>query len=253
LLEATKDSDKEDIPKKDRPYYHKLDYHNSRFHNAFLAVVHQNSTKSVNDLSAEERKLIDNPFYLPRVVENLLRYLLPYYPLRSKSIQSLVATTTTGNPATNSAVELRFRLVKQETVQNVKYLKASRFFIVIDTEKRILEYYYEMNFPRRKRKRDNKEEQRLCGVAEDVLSKKPATEKWKAWRKTKKTVGGLHSETAVAKNGAGKLTTHIDKLKTHVSSYNILLLLMTFIFYVNLLIKHCLFSATACISTQSTF
>ncbi|XP_052132110.1 uncharacterized protein LOC127751898 [Frankliniella occidentalis] len=100
-------------------------------------------------------------FYIPKVVDYLLRYL-----------QSLVITQGE-NPLTNSAVELRLKLLKKEDLNSEKHVKASRYIrqSIENTEARILEYYYEANFKRIRR--------RAQGPAVHLIRKKRPRETWK--------------------------------------------------------------------------
>jgi hypothetical protein len=88
-----------------------------------------------------------NPLRIPTAVKFLLRYILPFYALWSRYSQGMLLPHKE-NPEANHAVELRFKLVKDETWVRKKYRKANRYVrrMISDSERRILRYDFPTNF-----------------------------------------------------------------------------------------------------------
>ena len=137
-----------------------------------------------------------NPFYVPKVVPYLLRHLLPYFPLWSRYLQSILLPDA-DNPLSNSPAELGFCQKKTETLNKKKNWKASRYLAksLEDVEQRILVHPYPCSqFRSRKRKGASPEE--------EFPMKKPREEKWKKNKNLRKP-GGLYSKREGASYGKG--------------------------------------------------
>ncbi|KAK3916264.1 Sentrin-specific protease [Frankliniella fusca] len=95
-----------------------------------------------------------NGLNVPGGADYLLRYMLPYYPMWSRYVQTMVLPDST-NPLSNSAVELRFKLLKEETWVRKKYSKVNRFVrhTIKDTHERILSYQFPANFKKYKKRK----------------------------------------------------------------------------------------------------
>lgn len=170
-------------------------YKDSPFYKAFI------QTEENFELEVDENAK-ENPYYVPKIIKYLTRYLLPFYPFWSRYNQCQIIPNAT-NPLTNSATELRIEQAKNKTMKRRKHVKAHRYIreILKDSEKRILEYSYDANFKRinYKRKRDTDREE-----SAEIKAKKPHQEIWVRQPKSSRPPGGIYSKEG-ASNYANKM------------------------------------------------
>ncbi|KAK3910674.1 40S ribosomal protein SA [Frankliniella fusca] len=142
-------------------------YQSSPFYEVFKMTADQVREEIKFDVTGDET-LKDNPYHIPTIIDYLLKYYLPFYPLWSKYMQCLLINTE--NPLTNAHAELGCKEVKEELLKKKKHLKAPRYFkrYVIDTEKRVLEYKYPANCHRIKRR---KLEEDSCKKVKDNMER----------------------------------------------------------------------------------
>lgn len=151
-----------------------------------------------------------NQFHVPKVINHLLQYMLPFYPLWSRYLQCLLLPQSE-NPLSNFAVELRIRQVKKEAMNNMSYVKAPRVvrILVLDAENRILELKYDTNIWKGKRKRTATQD------GDELPAKTRAKEMWKRAAARLKTVGGIHSKKETA-DYASRLIEKVCKESTSI-------------------------------------
>lgn len=173
------------------------------------------------DYGEELEPLTPNPFYIAEIIQYLLRYMLPFYPFWSRFVQGMLLPSEE-NPLTNSAVELSFKLDKEETWQRKKYHKAARFLhkTVEETEKRILEFKFETKSIRKNKKKPMNTQQE--DQQKDSESRKLRDKKQEIWkRKSKRPLHGHHSKANAAMYGQ-KLLEKSEKIMSGIHQKKLL-------------------------------
>jgi len=113
----------------DSPFYH------------FFKKAYDNVSEIIEDPVSTDN-LKRNGLNVPGIGDYLLRYILPFYPLWSRYLQSMVLPDS-ANPLSNSAIELRFKLLKTETRVRKRFTKANRYKTKTAPQKTV---YFEGNF-----------------------------------------------------------------------------------------------------------
>lgn len=142
---------------------HTSSYKSSPFYVSFWEVAEsakRELEEQVEDLSLKP----DNPLHAPGFVDYSLMYLLPFFPLWSRYIQSLIFPSKE-NPLSNSSSENMFRRDKEQTLRNKTYQdqEASQVMslLVSEDERRLLEVEFDTDFKKYEKKVpvDNAQEQ----------------------------------------------------------------------------------------------
>lgn len=169
----------------------------------FFKLFNQSASK-VEILDGEGERELANPFHVPKVVPYLLRYLLPYFPIWSRYLQSILLPNNE-NPLSNSPSELGFQQKKMKGKKNQKaprYLKEA----LEEEENKILVHPYPSRFRSR--------EQKAPAPEEGLPMKKPEKEKWK--KNTNLRLPGGHYSSKQESSYGTKLLEKSKKLLLQV-------------------------------------